>query len=553
MLIGYVSDEYYSALPDVAVDIEQNGAHVGVARSTASGAIHADLTAGSYDFTLALVGYGAHRVLVEVGVDRVHQFRLLSDKLYGYAWPKWVKSEASAEFRVHSVKPYYLTLWRYGLEKELVRRIGWFDEHAPRACAQTLPQEDFTQTGVQWNRRGYTKQTTENMSAEYSPPPFAAQTVKAPARSGLYYFHAETDSGEFCSFPWVVAPQRPTTPIAVLASTNTWNAYNNFGGRSNYINADKLPPRPTVNARLDLGRFNGSIQSVWQHPADGYSPLSFDRPEPFNHIPLLTMSSDPIRGRQACHLAEAEWRLLAWLEREGHVYDLYADQQLHDGALNLDAYRVLVISTHPEYWSREQFELVRNWVTQRGGNLLYLGGNGVDCEILYPTPSTMQCRTWWPVTPGVSWIDEKSDARWDCRMHLTTGVSPAELLGVVFTEPGAATAAPFEVVNATHWAFAETGLNDRDVFGQASLHERCPGGASGHETDKRSPSSPNGIEVVARGLNGNEGGAEIVYYETASGGSVFSVGSISWPAAVMIDPTCSRITKNALMRALGDA
>ena len=50
------------------------------------------------------------------------------------------------------------------------------------------------------------------------------------------------------------------------------------------------------------------------------------------------------------------------------------------------------------------------------------------------------------------------------------------------------TAAPYRVVDAGHWVFAGTGLTNGDVFGQQSLHERIPGGASGHETDKISKS-----------------------------------------------------------------
>jgi len=51
------------------------------------------------------------------------------------------------------------------------------------------------------------------------------------------------------------------------------------------------------------------------------------------------------------------------------------------------------------------------------------------------------------------------------------------------------TGAPYRVVDANHWAFAETGLRQGQTFGERSLHMRCPGGASGHETDKRSASS----------------------------------------------------------------
>ena len=102
----------------------------------------------------------------------------------------------------------------------------------------------------------------------------------------------------------------------------------------------------------------------------------------------------------------------------------------------------------------------------------------------------------------------------------------------------------------THWAFAGTGLSDGDLFGQASLHRRCPGGASGHETDKISPSSPAGVVCLAKGTNIDDGGAELSYYETPSGGAVFSAGSIAWPSAILVDDCVSQITANVLRRFL---
>ena len=165
----------------------------------------------------------------------------------------------------------------------------------------------------------------------------------------------------------------------MLASNITWNAYNNFGGRSNYIHPDKLPPTPTVNARLELKRYTDPEHV--NYDTTDYAPLSFDRPEPINHVPEHVQLTDPIEGRAACHLAPAEWRLLGWLEREGFDYDYYAETQLHFGQLDLDAYRVLIISTHPEYWSRQMYDRVKAWVFERGGRLMYLGGNGLNCEV----------------------------------------------------------------------------------------------------------------------------------------------------------------------------
>ena len=79
---------------------------------------------------------------------------------------------------------------------------------------------------------------------------------------------------------------------------------------------------------------------------------------------------------------------------------------------------------------------------------------------------------------------------------------------------------------------------------------RCPGGASGHETDKVSPSSPPDVVCLAKGTNIDDGGAELVYYETPSGGAVFSAGSIAWPSAILVDDSVSRITANVLRRFL---
>ena len=127
--------------------------------------------------------------------------------------------------------------------------------------------------------------------------------------------------------------------------------------------------------------------------------------------------------------------------------------------------------------------------------------------------------------------------------------SEASLLGVVFTPSGAMTGAPYRVVDGSHWVFDGTGLNTGDVFGKASLHRRCPGGASGHETDKISANSPKNVELFAKGTNPDDGGADLVCHETGRG-AVFSVGSITWVSALFTDPHVSRITRNVLERFL---
>jgi hypothetical protein len=527
-IVAYVSDESYVGLAGVKLEaISENGSVV-FFESSSSGSIFGKLLSGIYQVTLAKDGYTSKRVTCRLGSGDPYQFRMLSRTLMGYMWPKWTKSGELSEVRAHSSEQFQLSLWRYGFTKEFIRTISWYDEHGPDAVAQITPDGDYSQTGVNWNKVGY-------------PSRHIQQFIEAPERSGLYYLWARTPSGESYSFPWVVAPKQPRAKIAVLANTNTWNAYNNFGGRSNYINPTALPPKPTVNARQDLSRYTSAV-SVWSSQDEEYRPLSFERPEPGNHIfdnlPWDASSiEDPIEGRLQSGLAPGEWRFLGWMEREGFDYDYYSDAQLHDDSMPLDSYDVLVVGVHPEYWTREMFRRVEEWVHQ-GGRLMYLGGNGLNCEVTIDGDA-MRCLT----------FDDTNapNSKHESRMHRTYAPE-ARLLGVAFTDPGAMTAAPYSVLDPTHWVFEGTSLKSGDVFGKKSQHERVPGGASGHETDKVTPSSPK-LQVIARGENAGDGGAEMICFDLGKG-SVFSTGSITWVTCLFPDENVSRITGNVLRRFL---
>ncbi|MEQ9071508.1 MAG: carboxypeptidase regulatory-like domain-containing protein, partial [Gimesia chilikensis] len=120
------------------------------------------------------------------------------------------------------------------------------------------------------------------------------------------------------------------------------------------------------------------------------------------------------------------------------------------------------------------------------------------------------------------------------------------LLGVVFSFAGIMTGAPYKVIDADHWSLAGTGLKAEDLFGTESQHMRIPGGASGHETDKISPSSPPQVHLIAQGTNPDNGGADMIHYQTDSGGEVFSVGSICWITSMLVDNDISRVTRNVI-------
>jgi hypothetical protein len=195
---------------------------------------------------------------------------------------------------------------------------------------------------------------------------------------------------------------------------------------------------------------------------------------------------------------------------------------------------------------------VKDWVHHRGGKLMYLGGNGLNCEVEFLGEDCLRFKTHLaPSTGGALGMPDPSDPEvyLESRMHRTLE-SEANLLGVVCTEAGIMTAAPYRTLQADHWIFAGTGLANGDLFGQHSLQERIHGGASGHETDKISPHSPANVQLLAKGVNPDHGGAELTYYETPTQGAVFAAGSITYAPCLLVDDHISRITSNVITRFL---
>ena len=89
--------------------------------------------------------------------------------------------------------------------------------------------------------------------------------------------------------------------------------------------------------------------------------------------------------------------------------------------------------------------------------------------------------------------------------------------------------------------------------------------ASGHETDKVDQYSPKNLEIIARGLNqeridefgldgaDREGGADMVFYQTESGGFVFATGSITSGGSMLLDSSMSRIVANFISHTLEES
>jgi hypothetical protein len=151
-------------------------------------------------------------------------------------------------------------------------------------------------------------------------------------------------------------------------ATNTYNAYNQWGGRCLYSGATQVSferplergylRRPTESTGYD-GRF-ANIET----PSDPTHQRVIDYQERFE-IPMWTGSAGWWNW---------ERRFVEWAEAAGFGLDVAIDADLETVPDLLDDYDVLLTVGHNEYWTRGMRDAVDGFV-DRGGRWAIFGGN----------------------------------------------------------------------------------------------------------------------------------------------------------------------------------
>ena len=134
------------------------------------------------------------------------------------------RSGAAAASRSSSastaVEPYKLALWRYGLQKEFVRNLGWYDDHGPRAAMQTRP------TATSRDRRALGQRLRRASPAHHRAGAERAVLLSRQERDGRVLLVSagrgarQAASGRSPCWPRPT-PGTPTTPSAAAATTSS--------------------------------------------------------------------------------------------------------------------------------------------------------------------------------------------------------------------------------------------------------------------------------------------------------------------------------------------
>lgn len=364
--------------------------------------------------------------------------------------------------------------------------------------------------------------------------------------SGLYAARCTDSQGRDFYISFVVRPGAARRPFAVLANTNTWNAYNMWGGYGKYSHTYPVPetlpffrPNPALTPDVALAKPGGHNVG----------------------LPVLTNS---------CHLMRGELWVLGWLEDQGAPYavDMYSDQDMHDGipGLGVDGapnYRALILNTHPEYWSRAMYDHARAYL-ERGGSILYLGGNGVYEEVVLSDD-----RQHMAIFPGVDrsklppTLTNEQIRLYSLMRTPYVGRPELALFGVGFlncSQPTGAQGQPFileqdPTAPDANPVLAGVTLKKGATMGTASVDvgQTDSNGvvqtfhANGWEIDVRGFGTPwQAYADNARIAFGTPPSGEMLCYRTDQGGVIFAAASLNFGGAMVLDANLARIVRNAL-------
>jgi hypothetical protein len=485
----------------------------------------------------------------------------------GYCWPQSVRNGEQTGLHMSSsgARPVRVEIARVGSRREVVftsASVATGDHQTPKTASSN---------GCEW-------------------PVALTVDVDPSWRSGYYEVVMEIDVGDKIRRDYAFFVVRPQSARIVLAlATNTWNAYNDFGGTNLY---------------------NGGTHVSMQRPMSaGYlhKPMGKGRrvtgtgaPDPQNaaHVGYIQLNH---LSAWAGSAGWPDWEqpFIAWAEREGFEIGVCTNADLENHPEVLDDASLFLSVGHDEYWSKGMRDTVERFIA-RGGNAAFFSGNtlmwqvrieGADRDVMVGykgffkddpfmgTPRESEVTTLW------------SD--------VIVGRPENILTGVTFTRGGyhrigrnvTAGLGGYTVHRAGHWIFEGTGLSYGDVLGSSAtvvgyecdgcaftyrdglpyptgedgtpenfeILGTCPTQHFTHETAPRPPKAgePSELQYIASRIFGTRdpaamerirhGHAVLGAYTNDAGATVLTSGSTDWAHGLRErDPQIEQITRNVL-------
>ena len=352
------------------------------------------------------------------------------------------------------------------------------------------------------------------------------------------YYEIETNPGSSNSGYFIVRPSHPgrDAKILIQLTTNTANAYNNWGGYSLYS-------------------YNGR-DKVQGHRVSMRRPTS------------------------ASSIRRWEFPFIEWAESNGYQLDYCANNDLEFHPELLPHYSLVLSVGHDEYWSTPMRDNLEKYIAN-GGNVAFFSGNTCCWQIRNEENGAAQvCYKQYiekdplynPDGPNPLLSTLWSHHLLERPENTLTGVGVRgggfHLSHGQFMDGSGA----HEVHRPDHWVFEGTGLKRGEEFGgeHTILGYECDGCKvemkDGLPVATGNDGTPEGFLILASGPacwgpeegllwyerwpKDQMGAGHMGIYTSPGGGTVFTSGTTDWPHGLKgtPDPAVDRITRNILDR-----
>lgn len=214
-----------------------------------------------------------------------------------------------------------------------VMRVGYYGGSGARELWQSAP------TNLVYRNIPNVRTLTRTVETRW--PTTTTFTIGKQWVPGLYLVASVSPKGVIENWsPFILRSPKNSSNLVLVHSTLTWQAYNNFGGRSAYT-----APERAIEERSKV--------------------LSFDR---------------PYSGSGMNHLNRDAVSLVQFLESENIEVDQLSDIDLSLSPSLSTGYSGLILSGHPEYMTHNQFATILA-ARNSGTNLAILGANSAFWQV----------------------------------------------------------------------------------------------------------------------------------------------------------------------------
>lgn len=354
-------------------------------------------------------------------------------------------------FHVHTTaKTFSYTIERDGAESKHVKDASYVDG----MMQQT--QENAYSAGAGWKETFRLKIPTEWTSGVYIVRARAEIPDKGAATAEHFFVVRAAKPGE-------------RTNIVLMLATSSYLAYNDWAGGNMYRT------RKTSESQTHVSTQRPWVKGFAVLPDSAPRHGQFPKIKPFEN-PRYRQLEWAITHRYSRHYADAGWAYFErpfarWAENEGYVIDYMTQHDLHYRPEILNAYDVVVIVGHDEYWTWEMRDHLDAFVNN-GGHVARFAGNYLWQVRLEDEGKTQICYKAHVADDPVAGTKDESrvSTLWDNPIVNRPAGETMGLTGTAGVYVAHGGAAPrgsrgFTVYRPDHWAFEKTDLYYADVFG----------------------------------------------------------------------------------------